>query len=141
MAGLCCGFFQLFLGYSTPAFLAQDFFYVIGSDRFQYSIALFFGVMAGIYYCFSRMEGTRLQRNLALLHFWGSFGGAFLLLQVFVYYPLPRRVIYYNIWTTFIQGRGYWRRGILYCAALVVLAQVVFLLNLIYSGFRGRKAE
>ena len=138
MGAICFFFYEAVEGKSTLDFMVHDTIFVISARYVQFATSLFFALVAAVYYFFPRITGRQLQRTLGFVHFGGSFVGVSLLLLTGVPMPMPRRYIDID-YRMYYAGIEWWAWCLTGCALLLVLAQVVFLLNLIYSSFRGKK--
>jgi cytochrome c oxidase subunit 1 len=101
-------------------------------------------VFGAIYHWFPKITGRMLDDRLGQAHFWVTFLGTYL-----IYFPMhylgvlgmPRR--YYN-WEgyEFIPQSAFQLNVFITMVALVVgVSQLLFVYNLVYSAFRGVKAD
>jgi len=101
-------------------------------------------VFGGIYHWFPKITGRMLDDRLGQLHFWVTFLGTYL-----IYFPMhylgvlgmPRR--YYNYENyDFIPASAHMLNVFITVVALIVGAmQIVFVFNLVWSTFRGARAD
>jgi cytochrome c oxidase subunit 1 len=102
--------------------------------------------MAVIYFYYPRVTGRPLNRALGYLHFWITMVVTFLGLGVrwVPYIPptevLPVRYVDYSSWK---NGFGWpvwmWVTGVM--LLLLIVAQVLFVFNLLFSLFRRRVGD
>src|SRR2546427_2609541 len=144
----CIGFlFQFLIAGLTGIMLsAAPFDWQLGSSyfvvaHFHYVIVggILFTIFGAFYYWFPKMSGRMLDETLGRLHFW-LFWGGFHLTFDFMHIPgilgMPRRIYTYE------PGRGWdtWNFIVTIGVVFQGLGIIVFLINLIWSYFRGRVA-
>lgn len=141
---LCCFLLGLFYGANTTFdFQLHDTYFIIANLHLGVAVGLVFAWIAIIYYLFPIIAGRRLNVTLGAIHFWVSLAGGYLLFQ-FGSMPyrglavMPRRYWDYSSWHQFDRYLGNDDR-LLWWTLLVLAAQVVFLINLVYSGVKGRR--
>jgi heme/copper-type cytochrome/quinol oxidase subunit 1 len=101
-------------------------------------VIIVFAMMTAIYHFYPRLTGRKLQNSLGLIHFWASFLGIFMLLfQLYRITDLvttpPRSA------ADLLAEPGIVIRCLPYVVTLVLAAQLLFVINLVYSGVRGRR--
>ncbi|GLQ06087.1 cytochrome c oxidase subunit I [Sneathiella chinensis] len=138
------GITGLFLGNVIVDVPLSDTMFVVAHFHMVMGVAPILVVFGAIYHWFPLITGRWLNQTLGHLHFWITFVGAYA-----IYFPMhylgfmgvPRR--YYSLGeTAFIPDSVADLNKFITLAALVVgAAQIVFIFNLIYSIFWGRKAE
>jgi cytochrome c oxidase subunit 1 len=146
------GFVSLFVsgGLSGP-FLAQpapdiqlhDTYFVVAHFHLIMGVAAIFGIFAATYYWFPKMFGRMMNEPLAKLHFWFTFIGTYAIFMPMHYLGMaghPRR---YSQLTelNFLQGLLPLQKFITIAAFITMAGQFIFLVNLVWSLFKGRKAE
>jgi len=108
-----------------------------------YYIALIFLLFAGIYHSFPKISRRGLMYRPGLIHFIVSFSGLLLglLLVHYEFEPGPPKR-YYNSGSRsgFIEFFTV-NRAITTLAVTVVIAQIIFLLNIVYSIRAGNKVR
>jgi cytochrome c oxidase subunit 1 len=146
------GFVSLFVtGGLSGIFLAQptvdlplhDTYFVVAHFHLIMGVAAIFGMFGATYYWFSKMFGRQMNEFLGKLHFWPTFIGVYC-----IFMPMH-----------FIGLAGHERRypdttAVQYLAALdpvhlfmtvaaiaTIAAQFIFVVNLVWSLRRGKKAE
>ena len=137
------GLTGLALGNSAIDIQLHDTYFVVAHFHLVMGAVGLFGLLAGIYHWFPKMFGRMLDEKLGAIHFWCTFTGIYL-----VFFPMhylgiagfPRR--YYSF-----TGFELWKELYLDLTAFISIAafvtaaaQFVFLFNLFYSMFRGRRA-
>jgi cytochrome c oxidase subunit 1 len=144
------GFVSLFVvgGISGP-FLAQpvldiylhETFFVIAHFHLIMGVASIFGIFAATYYWFPKMFGRMMNENLARLHFFLTFIGAYCIFMPMHYSGmggLLRRYSQYTevAWMHNIAGLN---KFITFAAFVTIASQFIFLFNLFWSMFKGQK--
>jgi cytochrome c oxidase subunit 1 len=149
------GFVSLFVsgGLSGP-FLAQptldiplhDTFFVVAHFHLIMGVAAIFGIFAATYYWFPKMFGRMMNDGMGRLHFWITFAGTYAIFMPMHYLGMagrPRRYAMVDV------PGGLFNRmhplmsleKFISIAALITAAvQIVFVVNLFWSMFKGRKA-
>ncbi len=87
------------------------------------------------------MTGRRLLENLSHFHFWLNFTGVSLALTPFYSHSpagMPRRYYDYDRWE-YLRLHIYIDQLFSVVGWVVLIFQVGFFINLVYSAFRGRK--
>ncbi len=142
------GFLALFLiGGLTGIMLAvvpmdwqlSDSYFLIAHFHFVAFGGILFGIMAGYYYWYPKAVGRMMNRKLGLWHFWLQFIGfnlTFVPMHFSGVLGMPRRVY------TFEAGYGMeiWNQLSTIGAVVTGISLAIFVVNLIYSYFRGREA-
>jgi cytochrome c oxidase subunit 1 len=146
------GFVSLFVsgGLSGP-FLAQpaldiplhDTFFVVAHFHLIMGVAAIFGIFAATYYWFPKMFGRMMNSKLGYLHFWITFVGAYAIFFPMHYEGLAGRPRRYSQLTEVAYLQQFWsvEKFITIAAIVTIAAQFVFLVNLFWSMFKGKKAE
>src|SRR6267378_2848531 len=146
------GFVSLFVsgGISGP-FLAQpvldiqlhDTYFVPGHFHLIMGVASIFGIFAATYYWFPKMFGRMMNESMARWHFWFSFIGTYAIFMPMHYLGMagmPRR---YSQMTevTYLHGLIPLQKFITYAAFVTIAGQLIFLVNLFWSMFKGKQAS
>jgi cytochrome c oxidase subunit I len=146
------GFVSLFVsgGLSGP-FLAQpvldiplhDTAFVVGHFHLIMGVAAIFGMFAGTAYWFPKMFGRMMNETLDRIHFVITLVGTYCIFMPMHYLGMAGQPRRYSQFTelAYLQHLLPLNRFITYAAITTVLAQFIFLFNLIYSMFWGEKAS
>jgi cytochrome c oxidase subunit 1 len=135
------GLTGIFLGNSTLDIQLHDTYFLVAHFHIVMGVAGFFGMFAGIYHWFPKMYGRYLNNTLGNIHFWATFIGAYLIFWPMHYEGLagmPRRYLDYSNWVSFNQFGGL-NRFISVVTIIVFAVQLMFVVNFIYSIFKGRR--
>jgi len=138
------GITGLFLGNVIVDVPLSDTMFVVAHFHMVMGVAPILVICGAVYHWFPLMSGRMLHQGLGKFHFWVTFLGAYL-----IYFPMhylgflgvPRR--YYEMGeTSFVPASAHTLNEFITVAALVVgFAQVVFIFNIFWSAYRGKKAE
>jgi cytochrome c oxidase subunit I len=145
------GFVSLFVsgGLSGP-FLAQptldiplhDTYFVVGHFHLIMGVAAIFGIFAATYYWFPKMFGRMMNEGMGKAHFWLTFVGTYAIFMPMHYLGMaghPRR---YSQLTelAYLHPLIPVQRFMTYAAFVTIGAQLIFVVNLFWSMFKGQKA-
>jgi cytochrome c oxidase subunit 1 len=146
------GFVSLFIagGVTGPilalpaldAYLHNTFF-VVGHFHLVMAMAGAFSIFAGVYYWFPLITGRRLSERLGRWHFWLSLLGAygtFLPMHLEGLAGRPRHYAQVTGSTSSLASLLPAERGITWAAFLLASAQMIFLINVLWSARRGARA-
>jgi len=137
------GLTGLFLGNVSVDIPLSGTYFVVAHFHMVMGVAPLLVVFGAIYHWFPKISGRMLDDRIGRLHFWVTFIGTYL-----IYFPMhylgvlgmPRR--YYNFdGYQFIPQSAHQLNAFITVVALFVgVAQLLFVFNLVWSVFRGRKA-
>ena len=138
------GLTGLFLGNVSVDIPLSGTYFVVAHFHMVMGVAPLLVVFGAIYHWFPKVTGRMLDDRLGQFHFWVTFLGTYL-----IYFPMhylgvlgmPRR--YYNFeGYKFIPQSAHELNMFISVVALTVgAAQLVYVYNLVWSAFRGRKAD
>jgi cytochrome c oxidase subunit 1 len=138
------GITGLFLGNVVVDVPLSDTMFVVAHFHMVMGVAPILVIFGAIYHWYPLMTGRMLDQAMGHFHFWVTFIGAYL-----IYFPMhylgfigvPRR--YFEMGdAAFVPQSAHDLNAFISIAAFIVgFAQVVFLFNLVWSYFRGEKAE
>ena len=144
------GFISLFVaGGVSGFFLAQPSidiylhgtYFVVGHFHLVMGVASLFGVFAGTYFWFPKMTGRMMSESLGKLHFWITFVGSYCIFMPFHYLGLIGNVRRYQSFVNdYMAPYLGWHKFMTIAALITGAGQFIFLLNLIYSRFKGKLA-
>src|ERR1700712_5093494 len=135
------GLTGIFLGNSALDIHLHDTYFVVAHFHIVMGVASFFGMFAGVYHWYPKMFGRYLNNTLAYIHFWITIIGAYLIFWPLHYAGLagmPRRYYDFSNWESFKMFNGL-NEFISVVALIVFATQLLFILNFVYSIFKGRK--
>jgi len=138
------GITGLFLGNVSVDVPLSDTMFVVAHFHMVMGVAPILVIFGAIYHWYPKITGRMLNEGMGQFHFWVTFLGSYA-----IYFPMhylgfigvPRR--YFEIGeTNFIPESAQTLNATITVIALVVgFAQLVFLFNLVWSYFKGKKAD
>jgi cytochrome c oxidase subunit 1 len=146
------GFVSLFVsgGLSGP-FLAQptldiplhDTAFVVGHFHLIMGVAAIFGIFAATYYWVPKMFGRMMSETLGRIHFWFTLIGTYAIFMPMHYLGMAGQPRRYSQFTevAYLQHLIPLNKFITYCAIITITAQVVFVINLFWTIFKGPLAS
>lgn len=132
---------QIYYGNSAIDIHLHDTYFLVSYSNLLLLFAIGFLIFAAIYHWFHKLIGKRLNNTLGTIHFWMTFlGTCFLLWPMHYTQPagMPRRYYDYGNATAFIRLH-HEDIFIFVSAFLLLVAQVLFVVNLCNSFFRKMK--
>jgi cytochrome c oxidase subunit 1 len=146
------GFVSLFVsgGLSGP-FLAQpvldiqlhDTYFVVGHFHLIMGVAAIFGMFAATYYWFPKMFGRMMNETWGRVHFFLTLAGTYAIFMPMHYLGIAGGTRRYSDYrevkylANLIPLHGF----MTYAAIITIAAQFIFMINLIWSMFKGPKAS
>jgi cytochrome c oxidase subunit I len=146
----CLGFISVFVtGGLSGFFLAQPSidtylhgtYFVVGHFHFVMGVAAMFGIFAGTYFWFPKMTGRMMHEALGKWHFFLSLLGVYGAFMPMHYLGLEGNIRRYSSFPEdYMKGSLPLHRFITVFALLAGFAQLLFVINLIWSRWWGAKA-
>jgi len=139
------GLTGIFLGNPPIDIQLHDTYFVVAHFHFVMGVSAVFGLFAGVYHWFPKMFGRMINETLGKLHFWLTFIGVY-----FVFFPMhylgflgvPRRYYAFDQYEFIPQALVHNINVVISIAAFLVgAAQLLFVLNFLWSVFKGPKAD
>jgi len=146
------GFVSLFVtgGISGP-FLAQpvldiylhETYFVIAHFHLIMGVASIFGIFGATYYWFPKMFGKMMNETLGKLHFWLTFVGAYAIFMPMHYSGMAGQLRRYSQGTevAWIKALTPIQVFISIAAFITIGSQFIFLFNLFWSMWKGKRAS
>ena len=137
------GITGLFLGQTATDIPLHDTYFPVGHFHLIMGVAAIFGIFTGTYFWFPKMFGRMMNETLGKIHFLLTFIGVnlvFIPFHVMGIVGAPRRYAT-HAHLQFLQSVMPLQRFVTYAAFLTAAAQLIFLYNLFWSLWRGKKAE
>jgi cytochrome c oxidase subunit I len=138
------GLTGLFLGNVSVDLPLSDTYFVVAHFHMVMGVAPILVIFGGIYHWFPKVTGRMLNDTLGKLHFWVTFLGTYT-----IYFPMhylgfvgvPRRYYAFDNFE-FIPASAQNLQAFITVAALIVgVFQLVFIFNLVWSTFKGKRAD
>ena len=138
------GITGLFLGNVVVDVPLSDTMFVVAHFHMVMGVAPILLIFGAIYHWYPLVSGRMLNERMGQLHFWVTFLGAyaiFLPIHYLGFLGVPRR--YFELGeTSFIPQSAQTLSALITVVALIVgAAQLVFLFNLVWSAYNGKKSE
>jgi cytochrome c oxidase subunit 1 len=141
------GITGLVLGQTSLDLPMHDTYFVLGHFHLVMGVAAIFGMFAGIYFWFPKMFGRMMSERLGRIHFWITFVGVysiFIPMHIMGIVGMPRRYAQFAENGTQIYGfLASLHPLVLFvtvAAIVTFFTQFIFLFNLFWSMFKGKKA-
>ena len=136
------GLSGLFLGQPSLDLYFHDTYFVVAHFHMIMGVAAIFGIFAGTYYWFPKMFGRMMNEKMGKLHFWVTFAGVNAIFMPMHYLGMsghPRRYAD-TTGVDYLASLLPLHYFISVAAFITIGIQVVFVINLFWSIFRGPKA-
>jgi cytochrome c oxidase subunit I len=132
----------IFLGQSSVDLYLHDTYFVVGHFHLIMGVAAIFGIFSGTYFWFPKMFGRMMNESLGKLHFWLTFIGVYSIFLPMHFLGMAANPRRYAQMTEFryLDHLGSMHIVISIAAFVTAAAQVLFLVNLFWSMFKGSKA-
>ena len=139
------GLSGIFLGQPTVDLFFHDTYFVVAHFHLIMGVAAIFGMFAGVTFWFPKMFGRMMNEGVSKAHFWLTFIGVYCIFGPMHYLgllPHPRRYAA----TTGVDylaanGANEIQHFITIAAMVTVTVQLLFLLNFLWSLFKGKKVD
>ncbi len=138
---LAGGLSGIFLARHDPASAAVSDDFITGHFHLVMGVAATFAILGALFFWFPKLFGRRLDESLGKIHFWLTFAGVY-----FVFMPMHwlglmthSRVSSGRQLAAIVAAGSSLRIFITVATLLTVLAQGLFLINFLWSLFRGEK--
>ncbi|MFQ5639963.1 MAG: cbb3-type cytochrome c oxidase subunit I [bacterium] len=133
----------IFNGSAPVDIYIHDTYFVVAHFHFTLFPDIFLGGFAALYFWFPKMFGRMMNETLGKIHFWGTiifFNLIFIPMFVLGMGGHMRR-IYDPTQYDFLKPMQDMNQFITYAAILLLVAQIPFVINFIWSLFKGKPAE
>jgi cytochrome c oxidase subunit 1 len=137
------GLSGLFMAATPVDMFIHDTYYVVGHIHYVLFGGSTFAIFAGIYYWFPKMYGRHLNETLGKVHFLLSFlffNGTFFTMHILGAGGMPRRIAdpYGYQYLEHLRPMNVFMT---WCAIGLGFSQVLLLVNIAWSYFKGRVAD
>lgn len=137
------GLTGLMLGNVVIDLPLSDTYFVVAHFHMVMGVSPVMVLFAAIYHWFPKISGRFLNNKLGMFHFWGTFLGTYAIylpMHYLGFLGVPRR--YFAMGDTdFIPASAQSLNASITVSAIIVgLMQLIFIVNVIWSLFKGKKA-
>jgi cytochrome c oxidase subunit 1 len=136
------GLSGIFLGQPPVDIYFHDTYFVLAHFHMIMGVAAIFGIFGGTYFWFPKMFGRMLNETLGKIHFWVTFVGVYAIFMPMHFLGLeghPRRYSELSGFE-FLKPLMGVHNFISHAAFVTGAIQLVFIFNLFWSMFKGKKA-
>lgn len=137
------GLTGLYLGTTSTDLYLHDTYFVVGHFHYTMAASVLLGGFAGVYFWWPKMFGTIMHEGLAKVHFWITMlglNGVFFGMLLVGWAGMHRRL--YNPFVyEFIEKVVPINTFITISAIVMGLAQIFFLINVVWTFAKGEKAS
>lgn len=137
------GITGLVLGQSSLDLPMHDTYFVTAHFHLVMGVASIFGMFAAIYFWFPKMFGRMMNERLGRIHFWITFVGVYCIfvpMHTMGIVGMPRRFAQFTEYE-FLATLHPLVVFVSIAAILTVIVQFLFYFNLVYSYFKGERAN
>jgi cytochrome c oxidase subunit 1 len=138
------GLTGLFLGNVTVDLPLSDTYFVIGHFHMVMGVSPVMVLFGAIYHWFPKLSGKMPNEALGKIHFWMTFLGTYAIYLPMHYIGIlgmPRRYYAYGQTDFIAESAHDVNAGITIAAIFVATAQMIFLINVFYSLWKGKQAD
>jgi cytochrome c oxidase subunit 1 len=138
------GLTGLFLGNVSVDIPLSNTYFVVAHFHMVMGVAPILVVFGGIYHWYPKVTGRMLNDTLGQFHFWVTFLGTYAIFFPMHYLGIlgmPRRYYVFEGYEFIPQSAHTLNTWITVAALIVATAQLAFIGNLIWSAFRGKRAD
>lgn len=137
------GLTGLMLGNVVIDLPLSDTYFVVAHFHMVMGVSPIMVLFAAIYHWFPLFSGRFLNNKLGKFHFWGTFLGTYAIylpMHYLGFLGVPRRYFAMGETDFIPQSAQTLNAGITVSAIIVGLVQLVFIANVIWSTFKGKKS-
>jgi len=138
------GLTGLFLGNVVVDMPLSDTYFVVGHFHMVMGVSPILVVFAAIYHWYPKITGRMFSDGMGKLHFWLTFLGTYSIYLPMHYIGIlgvPRRYYAYGNTDFIPDSVATVNIGITIAALIVGVSQIVFFVNMIWSYFKGKRAD
>ena len=138
------GLTGLFLGNVSVDIPLSNTYFVVAHFHMVMGVSPLLVIFGAIYHWFPKISGRMLNDTLGKLHFWVTFLGTYAIFFPMHYLGIlgmPRRYYAFDGYQFIPPSAQALNAFITVVALIVALVQLSFIANLIWSAFRGKRAD
>jgi cytochrome c oxidase subunit 1 len=136
------GISGIFLGQPALDLYFHDTYFVVGHFHMIMGVAAIFGMFAGTFYWFPKMFGRMMNEMLGKIHFYCTFIGVYCIFTPMHFVGMagnPRRYSDFSN-VEYLAGLMPVHKFMTHAAYFTAAVQILFLINLFWSMWKGPKA-
>jgi cytochrome c oxidase subunit 1 len=136
------GLSGIFLGQPPIDIQFHDTYFVVAHFHMIMGVAAIFGIFGGTYFWFPKMFGRMMNETMGRIHFWVTFVGVYAIFMPMHFLGMeghPRRYSELSGFN-FLKPLMGVHEFITFAAFITGAVQLVFVANLFWSMFKGKKA-
>lgn len=138
------GLTGLYLGNVVVDLPLSDTYFVVGHFHMVMGVSPIMVLFGAIYHWFPKITGKMLNETLGKIHFWMTFLGTYAIylpMHYLGFLGVPRRYYAYGA-TEFMPESAHGINAEITIAALIVgVVQLIFLINVVWSLWKGKAAD
>jgi cytochrome c oxidase subunit 1 len=136
------GLSGIFLGQPSLDLYLHDTYFVVAHFHLVMGVAAIFGMFAGTTYWFPKMFGRMMNEGLGKLHFWITFLGVYAIFMPMHYIGIAGHMRRYADTTgvDYLAALQPVHQFVTIAAIITISAQLLFVINIFWSMFKGSKA-
>ena len=137
------GLTGLFLGNVIVDVPLSDTYFVVAHFHMVMGVSPVLVVFAALYHWFPKITGKMFNKTLGMIHFWLTFLGTYAIylpMHYLGFFGVPRRYSALGSTDFIPESAQTLNAGITVAALIVGTAQLVFIVNMIWSMSKGKKA-
>jgi cytochrome c oxidase subunit 1 len=138
------GLTGIFLGNVVVDLPLSDTYFVVAHFHMVMGVSPILVVFGAIYHWYPKITGRMFNHTLGKLHFWLTFLGTYsiyLPMHYLGFLGVPRRYFSYEGIDFIPESAQLLNTGITISALFVAVVQLIFFVNMIWSLFKGKRAE
>ena len=137
------GLSGIFLGQPSLDLYLHDTYFVVAHFHLVMGVAAIFGMFAGTVFWFPKMFGRMMSEGLSKLHFWITFLGVYAIFMPMHYIGIAGHMRRYadTSGVDYLQPMQPVHVFVTIAAIITIAAQLIFVVNVFWSMFRGKKAS
>jgi cytochrome c oxidase subunit 1 len=137
------GLSGIFMAATPVDVYIHDTYFIVAHLHYVLFMSSIFGIFAGIYYWYPKMFGRMMNETLGKIHFFLTFifsNGVFYPMHILGVAGMRRRIFdpSQSLFEAHLQGMNEFMS---ICALLLGAVQIIFIVNFLYSLFRGQAAS
>jgi cytochrome c oxidase subunit 1 len=137
------GLSGIFMANTPVDIFIHDTYFIVGHIHYVLFGGSVFAIFGGIYFWFPKMFGRMMNEKLGKIHFWLaflSFNGVFFPMHILGIGGMMRRIYDYTQYSHLSRFVGM-NTFMTVCAFILGFSTLIFLFNMLWSIWKGKKAD